>query len=240
MNFAQCIQEFSGEYGLFLSLLMAGLVAGVTHCSAMCGPFVLSQSAGYGDQSRIERLRGTLLIPYHLGRLTTYVAMAVLFHSFFNLALLFGGAKHILSAVMLSGAALIFIVNVFPTLARAFPALMRIQLPVPYKLINFFAAPLMRDMNALKRYSLGVLLGFMPCGMVVAAIMAASMAETNAQAALAMAAYGLGTVPALVGVAAGGQALQARFPRSREWVRSGAGIVSVVWLCLLAGMMMVQ
>ena len=51
------------------------------HCVGMCGPFVMAQvvgdtrqrpTAAYGEW---QRLAGAALLPYHLGRLTTYAAL---------------------------------------------------------------------------------------------------------------------------------------------------------------------
>ncbi|HJS32306.1 MAG TPA: sulfite exporter TauE/SafE family protein, partial [Alphaproteobacteria bacterium] len=67
--------------GLIAALLVAGLIGGFAHCAGMCGPFVLGQvTAGLsGAPERAERvfgrMAGAALIPYHLGRLTTYSAL---------------------------------------------------------------------------------------------------------------------------------------------------------------------
>ena len=66
---------------LYGALFLAGLVGSLTHCAGMCGPFVLTQvGAGLetvpaAKMTEWTRLRGALLIPYHLGRFTTYVLL---------------------------------------------------------------------------------------------------------------------------------------------------------------------
>jgi sulfite exporter TauE/SafE len=46
-------------------------------------------------------------------------------------------------------------------------------------------------------------LGFMPCGLVFAAVMAVTATANPLLAAIAMAAFGLGTIPALLGISLG-------------------------------------
>ena len=55
------------------------------------------------------------------------------------------------------------------------------------------------------------ILGFMPCGLVIAALMAASTASGPLPAAMAMLSFGLGTVPVLVAVAWGGGWIKRRW-----------------------------
>src|SRR4030095_7428592 len=80
---ALCRPEALGSVGVPGSLLLAGLAGSVVHCVGMCGPFVLGQvmadldhgPSAYGEW---RRLCGAALLPYHLGRLTTYAALGSL------------------------------------------------------------------------------------------------------------------------------------------------------------------
>src|SRR5262249_45358281 len=71
----------STQGGIIGALALAGLVGGFTHCTGMCGPFVLAQLGRQLEavperrMSEFHRLTGALLLPYHLGRATTYVAI---------------------------------------------------------------------------------------------------------------------------------------------------------------------
>ncbi len=241
MDFVHCIQDFSGQYGLVTSLFLGGLAGGFTHCTAMCSPFVLSQIGARGDvrDTALKRLSGALLIPYHLGRMTTYVFMAAIFHSVLNLAYLFSEQKALLSGPILALAGVLFLVSVFPVFTKMFPWVTRLHVPAPMKFMVGFSNVMMLDPGPIKRYSLGVMLGFMPCGLVLAAIMAASTAPNLAQASLAMAAFSVGTMPALVVTAFGGRALQMKFPEFSRMIRQGAMAVSALWLFVLAGWMMI-
>lgn len=240
MNFAQCIHEFSMQNGLVISLFLGGLAGGFTHCTAMCGPFVLAQTGGNASSTgKIARLSHAALLPYHLGRMTTYIFMAIIFHSVLNLALLFSDHKAVLTAPILMLAGVLFLVSVFPALNKMFPWVGNIRLGLPFGVIGKFSAAFLYNPGFFKRYGLGLMLGFMPCGLVVAALMAASTAPNTLQAALAMGAFALGTVPALILMALGGRTLQSRFPKAANVIKQGAMACSALWLFVLAGWMMI-
>src|SRR6185312_14724447 len=70
--------------GLLAGLFLAGLAGSTVHCVPMCGGFVLGQVADRMARVPAARLcewqrvgRGALL-PYHLGRLTTYAGLGAL------------------------------------------------------------------------------------------------------------------------------------------------------------------
>ncbi|MCB1531966.1 MAG: sulfite exporter TauE/SafE family protein [Alphaproteobacteria bacterium] len=232
---AQCIHDITLTHGLVISLFLAGLVGGVSHCAGMCAPFVLAQVSGAAP--KMERLSSALLLPYHFGRMTTYVSLAVLVHSVINLAFVFSGAKALIAAPLLMLAGVIFLVSAFPNLSALFPWTGRIGWAAPYRFFARFPAGLSGDINALKRYGLGVLLGFMPCGLVVSALLAAATAPNVWQAALAMSVFTFGTMPALFLVAFGGQELKYRYPNFARRFSQGAMVISSLWLFALAGSM---
>lgn len=234
MIFVQCMHDFTTAYALPVSLILVGLVGGFAHCTGMCGPFVLAQDSG--DIS-LGRMRSALLLPYHLGRMTTYTLMAVLVHSFINLAFVFSDLKALIAAPMLVLAATIFLVTAFPRLSAVFPWASHIRFSLPYRWIDGGMRALMKSPTHLHRFGLGLLLGFMPCGLVVSALLASATAPNVFQAALGMMAFSLGTVPALVLVALGGQAIKGRFPGFASRLSRGAMVISSLWLFALAGTM---
>lgn len=230
----QCIHNITVLHGLAISLFLAGLVGGFTHCMGMCSPFVLAQTGGeYG----VKRLGSSLLLPYHLGRMTTYVVLAVLVSSVINLAFVFSGLKALIAAPMLVLAGIIFLVSAFPKLSIVFPWITRIQLAAPYKLISKFTSNLMVSPTLIKRYILGILLGFMPCGLVVSALLASATAPSVLEAGLAMSAFTIGTMPALILVGFGGHALKHKYPKASQRLSQGAMAISSLWLFILAGQM---
>lgn len=236
MFIGQCIHDMAVSHGLVISLFIAGLVGGFTHCAGMCSPFVLAQVDGVKGVG-IKRIPGLALLPYHFGRMTTYVTLAVLVATALNLAFVFSDLKALIAAPMLVLAAVIFLVSAFPGLSALFPWVVNLQMAVPYKFIERFASKLMNNPGVLKRYGLGVLLGFMPCGLVISALLASSTAPTVAQTAMAMVAFTVGTMPALMLVAFGGYTLKRKYPKASTRLTQGAMVMSSLWLFALAGIM---
>ncbi len=74
-------------------------------------------------------------------------------------------------------------------------------------------------------FALGLLWGWMPCGLVYAAMAGAVTSGSASGGAAATAAFGLGTLPMLVALGSAASAI-ARAARVR-WVRAGAGVVLI-------------
>ncbi len=242
MFFAQCLSDFSLSYGLPFSLFLAGLVGGFTHCVGMCSPFVLAQvDNDSGDLAvsgwRRSRVIRALLLPYHLGRMTTYVVMAFLLAGVLNLAFMVSDLRVLISVPLLMLAGVLFLVSAFPALSAVFPWAVRLQVVKPISAVMNYAKGLMKSRNFGGRYMLGVLLGFMPCGMVVSALLAAASASNAIMAAGAMAAFALGTMPALMVLSLGGAGLTQRYPIFMRRFKQGALTLSAIWLFILAGAM---
>ena len=180
------------------AMLLAGLAGSVVHCAGMCGPFVLGQAADRmarlpaGRMCEAARLRSGLLLPYHAGRIATYAALGAAAGALGSLAL-----PAFLPAGLMALAGALFLML---ALGRAWPAL---RLMPGGGGVATLAGPAGR----LGGLPLGLALGFLPCGMVYAAL-AAAAALGPLLGAVGMVAFGLGTMPALIvvavlGVAAG-------------------------------------
>lgn len=236
MEMGQCFHAVSSVPATLSGFLAMGLFGGFTHCTAMCGPFVLAQVADGGTPGALARLSRFSLLPYHLGRATTYVALAFIFAAFLNLAFLFLPVRLYVVVPLLLLAAVIFLVSAFPRMSGVFPWAVRLRLPFPFHAFSKTIGSLMAERGFIKRYVLGILLGFMPCGMLLAALMAAASLDTPWKAGAAMLAFTAGTMPALTAVAAGGHALRALYPQAFARTRQVFLVLSALWLCALAGL----
>jgi sulfite exporter TauE/SafE len=190
------------DVGRPTGMFMLGLVGGVAHCSAMCAPFVLSQIGGrlahlpVAQCSRFARLRGMALLPYHAGRITTYTLLGAAAAGFA------GGAQAILlegyaPAVLLATLGLLF-------LAYALQQMSPRPLSSGGGTLQHWwqdrLQPLFRRPTGLHGYLIGVVLGFLPCGLLYTALLLAGASGNWREGALAMAAFAAGTVPALLAV----------------------------------------
>jgi len=217
--------------GLALSLFLAGLGGGVMHCAGMCGPFVIGQvmidsdhvaAARYGEW---RRLAGAALAPYHLGRLTTYTSMGLVAGAATGL-FASTAAFALISSVLLIVGALFMLVQAFGIAARGFSPL--------GPLLARWAMPLSLSHRAGARYLLGVVLGFLPCGLIYGALGAAAGTGAAWRGGLAMAAFSLGTVPALVAVGWGGALLRRRWQGTMRWVASPFLMINAALMLALA------
>jgi uncharacterized protein len=192
---------------LFLLLFATGLWGSFTHCAGMCGPFVLTQvdqgldRLGKNGFGRWERLRGAALLPYHLGRLTTYAALGAIAGGVGAMLADITGLRWILAGFLLV-AALLFAAQALGIAALSAPGMPSV--------LGRLLVPLKPGASRLHRYGLGVALGFLPCGLLYGALTAAASAGNAGSGAVAMAAFALGTMPALVMVGWGGLLLGLR------------------------------
>jgi len=242
--FGDCLSHISSEQGLLLSLLIGGLIGSITHCTAMCGPMVLAQIGALDRQPAASAFAAVpaassstgmarYLWPYHMGRITTYVLLAVIFGVLTGLASVFGFPKALLSIVLLTLAGVMFLVSALPGLAQIFPWVARISLPVPQGLVARLSKPLTINPRGLRGYLLGIILGFMPCGLVIAALMAASTASHPLMAGFAMISFGIGTMPALVMTGLGAHWLKRNAPVSTQTISAlvmAANSLLLFWL----------
>jgi sulfite exporter TauE/SafE len=225
-----------GLAGMLAALFLAGLAGSAVHCSAMCGPFVLSQSAG--ALARIpaaglcerHRVASGLLLPYHAGRLLTYAALGAVGAGAGALA---GVAPWlgVVPSVLLGLAGVLFVDQAIRRLAPG--RYSGLAVPVAGGLRRWISATTRRigQSGARGGFLLGLVLGLLPCGFLYAAIAAASATASPWRGALCMLAFGLGTVPVLVLTAIAGQAA------ARNWSATMAAIGPA--LLLLNGTMLI-
>ncbi|MFT5008682.1 MAG: sulfite exporter TauE/SafE [Reinekea sp.] len=170
-----------------LAAFLIGLVS-AGHCLGMCGGLMVA--AGLNSS------RPILTAYYNIGRVTTYVFLGTLLSYFSHLL-----PSHslpwlkVLSGLLLVLSAVYFLgwnqwLKKFEQLG--FPLWRRLQ-PLSNKLLPIDSAK--------AAYGIGLLWGFIPCGLIYTAV-AFSLGMPNVlQSALAMLFFGLGTLPAMIGSA---------------------------------------
>lgn len=211
-----------GGGGLLLAMLTAGLVGSVVHCAPMCGPFVLAQVSdrlARVPAARLcerQRVAAGMLLPYHAGRLTTYAALGAAAAGSGEAIARLPMMGWLPGALLLTGAAL-FIAQAVRRLApRWHPFAGLAPRGGAAGPAAGAIASLVRRIDRTRPvggFYLGVVLGFLPCGFLYAALAVASAAGGPARGALAMAAFGLGTVPGLAVIGIAGHAA------GRSWAR---------------------
>ena len=199
------------------TVVLAGWLFGlahVAHCAGMCGPFALAA-------------RGpTRFLAYGLGKTTTYMLLGAL-------AGALGGGVHALShpartalavavglALVVAGWRLGFLRPGGRAAAAS---------TGPWARLAAKVGALVGDLRSRElpggRFTLGALTGLLPCGAVVLALLQASVLGDGARGVTFMAAFGLGTLPALGAVVLLAEPVRARLPAARLRQLGGACVL---------------
>jgi len=239
-GYAICRASAIDNSATLFALFLAGLAGGGSHCIGMCGPIVLSQVTSRLEEipaasmSEFSRLRGAALIPYHLGRVTTYACLGAL-TAFLSGGIIQASGFKFLAAGLLLFAGLFFLGYAARTLGIAIPGFGSSSKLGPLAgSLSDLARPLFNRPLGWRGYVLGVVLGFIPCGLLYGALAAASSTADSLAGFLAMAVFALGTVPALLIVGFGGHLAIGRWRGSMIWVAPILLIVNGGFLMVMA------
>lgn len=182
---AHCLAAFSQHGSMFAIFFLGGLTGSLTHCLIMCGPVVACQSACGGGCGK--RMSSASQWQYHMGRLITYGALGF-FAALLSRQLAAAYYWRALSSFMMLVAGGLFLFSAI--------------LPNRHALLKYTP-----ESNFLR----GVLMSFMPCGLIYAALMLAATLVNPLAGMFAMWLFVLGTIPALIVASGGAMMLAARW-----------------------------
>jgi uncharacterized protein len=168
------------EFTIVFSL---GLV-GSLHCLQMCGPLVLSWSVGLPR----PRALGAHL-RYHAGRILTYMLLGAIAGT---VGKGIGSAGFSSTARIVTGAAMI-VSGIFMLGLWNSNGLVTIRQPARFS--KWIGRHLL---GPDRKFQLGLMLGFLPCGLIYTALLKAVDAGGPVAGALTMMAFGLGTAGSLL------------------------------------------
>lgn len=188
-------------YFLLAAWLMG--IAGSLHCVGMCGPLISMMP--YNRNSRWSFFISKSA--NHLGRLTTYSALGLLF-GLMGQGIAAAGFQQWLSII--SGLAILTMVF-WPKKWNQFSPKGKIFSFTNWVKTKF--ASLLKQNSPQKLYLLGVLNGLLPCGLLYIALAASISTGNTLKGAAFMLLFGLGTVPALAIVGIFSHALKQRYNR---------------------------
>lgn len=192
-------------------------ILGTGHCLGMCGPLVVA------FPMRVGGLTAHLL--YHTGRLTTYtavgLAMGGLGAGLSRLALL-GGADPLVWIVRVqvgfSLAAALFLFHFGLTrlgLVRE-PEWMALATPTRIPGYRRIVGALGGRRSRTAMVLLGLMLGFLPCGLSFAAFSRALASGSPASGAVMLISFGIGTLPGLLALGTVGAGIVRRYRRQSD------------------------
>ncbi len=182
---------FAFAMGLFSSL----------HCIGMCGSIIGALTLSLTPEIRTRKRRlFPFILNYNLGRITSYCLAGIVAGVFaLFLTLPFNtdyGHRilQILSAIVMSSAGL-YIAGWFPRFAYIEKTGSRL-----WKLIEPFGRKLIPVSSKFQAFLFGMIWGWLPCGLVYTALALAATTGTILHSSLTMLAFGLGTLPAVMGI----------------------------------------
>jgi sulfite exporter TauE/SafE len=170
------------------------------HCVGMCGSIIGTLTLSLKAEIRENKAR---LVPfifsYNLGRITSYTLAGALVGAVEMLLAMPWGHGHghrilqILSALIMTGAGL-YIAGWFPRFAYIEKTGSRF-----WKLLEPLGRRLIPVQNRTQAYFFGMVWGWLPCGLVYTALLTAAASGNVVKSTLSMLAFGLGTLPAVMG-----------------------------------------
>jgi uncharacterized protein len=211
------------EYAALGGAFIAGL-AGSGHCVAMCGPISTALGRGCGSACA-----GSLT--KNLSRISGYALMGALVGGIGNAALLATQALAFRSTAQTISGVLMLLIGLGLLIDRRAFAILEKPARWLTPIIVRLRAHLPRRSGVGRDVAAGLLWSLLPCGMVYAALTAAWLSADWRQGALLMACFGLGTLPALLGVD-WGLARARQTPRWRYVAGAAAlalGGISIAW-----------
>jgi sulfite exporter TauE/SafE len=199
---------------------------GSTHCVVMCGGVVAMTCSALPLAKQLStRAQLPYTLAYNAGRIVSYSTAGALAGAIGAAFASFGLVERAQLGLRLVAGAMMIAVGLYVAgLGRALRGLEKVGEPL-WRLIVPFARRLVPVRSPSGAFALGLLWGWLPCGLVYAALAAAVTSGSARGGAATMAAFGLGTLPMLLAMGSAA-AFVARAARVR-WVRTAAGMAIV-------------
>lgn len=175
---------------MLYSALLFGLISSL-HCIGMCGPIAMMLTVERNNPSK----KATQIFTYHLGRLSAYGTIGFIF-GLLGKGFYMAGIQQQLSVFI--GVAMICIVLIPEKIFAKY----NFSKPV-FKLISKIKTTLgsqFKNKSYKSLFTIGLLNGFLPCGMVYVALFGAIAMQSPTLGVLYMVLFGLGTVPMMSSV----------------------------------------
>jgi len=224
------------DFGVLFTAFMVGIL-GSGHCFGMCGGI----ATGLGTVSAHKSVKGPQALSallFNLGRLFSYAALGLISAWILSQA---GEVLNIpkwsmilrlLTALMilLIGLQFLFSWQLLGDLERAGAKVWKIVLPIAVRASSLPGGS--------GRLLLGLCWGLLPCGLVYSILLTAAATGTALNGALVMFAFGVGTLPSMLGMSLAAPALAAFL--SDRWARRLMGAAMVLLAVLSVTLMIIH
>jgi len=213
------------EGSLAAGMLVAGLASGV-HCLGMCGGIVGAFAAQVPvrfDTGSARRREWQRQLAFNAGRISSYAVAGAVAGTLGSAGAAVAGVRPAQVALFALANVMLIVIGLYIAGAgRTFARIEALGAPL-WRRLQPLAARLLPATSLPAAYAAGALWGWIPCGLVYGALAAAVFAGTPAGGALAMLAFGIGTLPNLL--VAGLAAAKLKAWASRPAVRVAAGVL---------------
>ena len=203
----------------YIAVFLIGLLGG-THCVGMCGGIVSALTVQIPGQ--IKR-QWPIQLAYNVGRVTTYTALGTLAGAIGTVGLLFDDMLPVQMGLYVLANVMLIALGLYLTgFTRLLAPLERMGHHV-WRRVQPLTRRFLPARGPLQAFPLGLLWGFLPCGLVYSVLTTALVTGSSARGAGIMLAFGLGTLPNLL--LAGMLLKHLRGITRNAWLRSAAGLL---------------
>lgn len=208
----------------YLAVFLIGLLGGV-HCVGMCGGIVsaLTVQVRLPGQPGPARREWPLHLAYNLGRITSYTAAGAAMGAIGTVGMLFNDILPVQLALYVAANLMLVALGLYLTgFTRALSGVERLGQRL-WARIQPLTRRFLPARSVAQAFPLGLLWGFLPCGLVYSVLATALVTGSAERGAALMLAFGLGTLPNLL--LAGMLLTRLRDVVRNQAVRTGAGLV---------------
>jgi sulfite exporter TauE/SafE len=203
----------------FVAVFLVGLLGGV-HCIGMCGGIVSALTVQLpGDR----KANWPLHLAYNVGRISSYSLAGAVMGGVGSLGLLLNNLLPVQMTLYIAANLMLLALGAYltgATRALAFTERIGQRLWLSLQPATRRFLPVRRISQA---FPLGMLWGWLPCGMVYSVLAMALMSGSAQRGAATMLVFGIGTLPNLM--FAGLLLKRLRGIAQARWVRVGAGVI---------------
>lgn len=216
-----------------LLMTTLGFLGSFGHCAGMCGPLTVAFSLSNAGKDKLAVFRFHLLL--NVGRIVAYALVGAAIGGLGSVliagGLLAGTGSELRRAIaLLTGTMLIWfgVVQIQPNLLPRLPLLH----PMSHDRISNAMTKISTQKSLWIPLALGLLWGLIPCGFLYAAQIKAAETGNPVLGAATMLAFGLGTLPTMLGVGFFAGRLSAnrrsQLFRAGGWVTISIGIITLL------------
>ncbi|AFZ06427.1 Ferric reductase domain protein transmembrane component domain protein [Oscillatoria nigro-viridis PCC 7112] len=214
-------------------IAILGFLGSFGHCAGMCGPLTMAFSLSNSRNDKLAAFRFHLLL--NLGRMAAYALVGAAIGGLGSVliagGLLAGTGSELRRAIaLLTGTMLIWfgVGQIQPNLLPGLPLLH----PMSHDRVGQAMSKLSAQKNWWVPVALGLLWGLIPCGFLYAAQIKAAETGNPVLGAATMLAFGLGTLPTMLGLSFFAGRLSAdkrsQLFRAGGWVTVAIGILTLL------------